>query len=205
MIAFLTGILREKSPTCLVIDVNGVGYEVFASLGTYQQLPDQDETVSLFIYTNVREDDILLFGFMDRREKQLFQKLIKVNGVGPRLALNILSGISTDELIQALRTEDTVRITGIPGIGKKTAERIVLDLKDKLVDLQGMTTLSLAAGKESHNFREDLLSVLLNLGYKRAVAERALREIPLEEVSSLQEAVRQTLRTLGDQGRKKVS
>jgi Holliday junction DNA helicase RuvA len=205
MIASLTGQLREKHPTHLIIDVNGVGYAVFASLGTYQQLPEQGESVTLLIHTNVREDDIVLFGFIEHREKQLFQKLIKVNGVGPRLALNILSGIATNELIQALRAEDTARITSIPGIGKKTAERIVLDLKDKLVDLQGITDLKTATSTDKNNFRDDLLSVLQNLGYKRGAAERALHDVALDEVSSLQEAVRLTLRNLGEQNKRQVS
>ena len=204
MIASLTGQLREKHPTHLIIDVHGVGYAVFVSLGTYQQLPEQDNNVTLLIHTNVREDDIILFGFMEHREKQLFQKLIKVNGVGPRLALNILSGIATHELIQALRAEDTGRITAIPGIGKKTAERIILDLKDKLADLESLSDLPTARGTEKDNFRDDLLSVLQNLGYKRPVAERALRQIELDEISSLQEAVRLTLRSLGENNQKKV-
>lgn len=205
MIAALTGILQDKNPTYLVLDVSGVGYQVCASLGTYQQLPELGETVCLFIHTNVREDDILLFGFMDLGEKHLFQKLIKVNGVGPRLAINILSGISANELLQALRAEDKARITAIPGIGKKTAERIILDLKDKLADMPGLTPLPTTSQASPGQFREDLLSVLQNLGYKRGSAEQALEYVPLDDVSTLQEAVRLTLRSLGEQTRKKVS
>jgi len=204
MIASLKGTLLTKDLSHLIIDVGGVGYQVFASLGTYQRLPAIGEAITLHIHTNVREDDILLFGFIEMREKKLFQKLIRVNGVGPRLALNILSGIASDDLVRALQLEDTTRITAIPGIGKKTAERMILDLKDKLVDLQ-VTELPGSGTPSEARFREDLLSVLQNLGYKRGAAEQAIRQVPLTDVTSLQDAVRQTLRTLGEASGKKVS
>lgn len=204
MIASLKGTLLTKDLSHLIIDVGGVGYQVFASLGTYQRLPAVGEAITLHIHTNVREDDILLFGFMEMQEKKLFQKLIRVNGVGPRLALNILSGIASDDLVRALQLEDTARITSIPGIGKKTAERMILDLKDKLVDLQ-VAKLPGSNTPSETRFREDLLSVLQNLGYKRGAAEQAIRQVPLADVTSLQDAVRQTLRTLGEVSGKKVS
>lgn len=202
MIARLTGTLLERTPQSIIIDVGGVGYDILASLGTYQSLPPVGESTSLHIHTHVREDDIVLFGFSELREKKLFQLLIKVNGVGPRLAINILSGISTDQLIQALRSEDLIRITAIPGIGKKTGERLILDLKDKLIDLQvAGADPSTGPGLRSANpFRDDLISVLSNLGYKRNAAEKALRDIHFDENISLQDAVRQTLKELGNGG-----
>lgn len=195
MIAHLQGTLLEKSQTHLVIDVAGVGYETLVSLATYQRVPNPGELVTLHIYTHVREDEIVLFGFAEPNEKALFQKLIKVNGVGPRLAINILSKISSNELIQAIAQEDIVRLTNIPGIGKKTAERIILDLKEKILELYGQLAPE-AVGK-SGGFQEDLLSVLVNLGYKRNVAERALRTVPLSDDLSLEEGVRLTLKHLG--------
>lgn len=198
MIARLTGTLVEKSPNALILDINGVGYEVLSSLGTYQKLPSLGECTVLHIYTHVREDDIILFGFHELTEKQLFKKLIKVNGVGPKLALNVLSGISAADLIQSLLGSDLIRITAIPGIGKKTAERMILDLKDKVVDLIGEGAASRPDSDTSGQFRDDLISVLTNLGYKRPLAERALHDISFDEESTLQDAVRLTLRHLGD-------
>jgi len=199
MIARLSGILLEKTPQSAIIDVQGVGYEVSTSLETYHQLPELNETVSLLIHTYVREDELLLFAFHGLREKQLFQHLIRVNGVGPRLALNILSGISSDELMMALRTGDVVRMTTIPGVGKKTAERLILDLKDKLIKLHGADdTSSLTDVSTAKPLEEDLVSVLLNLGYKRNLAEKAVRELKFDDEVSLQEAVRLTLKHLAN-------
>jgi Holliday junction DNA helicase RuvA len=203
MIARLTGTLIEKCPQSIIIDVNGVGYEALCSLETYQYLPKTGETASVQIHTHVREDESILFAFFDVREKQIFQRLIRVNGVGPRLALNILSGISADKLIEALRAEDLLRITAIPGVGKKTGERLILDLKDKLLDIQG--SISSTTGTATPPLYEDLLSVLQNLGYKRITAEKALRDLSFSEGTSLQEAVRQTLKQLGNVGQNQKS
>ncbi len=197
MIAQLTGTLTESTPQSLIIDVKGIGYEVLLSLATYQRLPEPGKTVSLHIHTHVREDELVLFGFWNVREKQLFKRLIRVNGVGPRLALNILSGISAEQLIDALRREDLIRITSIPGVGKKTGERLILDLKDKLVDLQGGDGNGGAGPSRQAPLHEDLLSVLLNLGYKRNLAEKALQELNFAADTPLQEAIRLTLQQLG--------
>ncbi len=199
MIAFLTGKLINKSPNGIILDVSGVGYELLASLETYQALPATGEQASVHVHTHVREDEIVLFGFSEIREKVLFRRLIRVNGVGARLALNILSGIATEELIHALRTEDLVRITAIPGIGKKTGERLILDLKDKLLDLQGIDDANASPNdKAGTPLFDDLLSVLLNLGYKKGSAEKALRQLQFEDGMTLQEAVRLTLKQLGN-------
>jgi holliday junction DNA helicase RuvA len=197
MIARLKGRLIQKSPTALIVDVGGVGYEILASLETYQKLPAEGQELTLHIHTHVREDDLILFGFAKLREKKLFQKLIKVNGVGPRLALNILSGISVDELVEAIGREDLVRMTAIPGVGKKTAERMIIDLKDKMIDFHEKGT-NLTLEKSIRPFRDDLISVLINLGYKRPQAEKAVQDIPLPQDLSLQEAVRKTLQHLGE-------
>jgi len=202
MISRLSGILIDSLPEGLTVDVSGVGYQVLTSLNTFQKLPQSGESVTLLIHTNVREDDILLFGFLEEREKTLFQQLIKVNGVGPRLALNILSGINSDDLISALQAEDKARITAIPGIGKKTAERIILDLKDKVSRLAGSAALKSIAGTAPRQFRDDLVSVLQNLGYKRAAAEQAIQDVALSDINTLQDAVRETLRHLGENARR---
>ena len=204
MIARLQGTLLEKSPTQLVIDVAGVGYEILASLSTYRQLPATGEAVTVSIHTHVREDELVLFGFATDRERKLFRKLIKVNGLGPRLALNTLSGIATQELIRAISSGDIVRLTSIPGIGKKTAERMILDLKDKMLEFREVPETTSDESTQSHPFQEDLLSVLINLGYKRGMAEQALRKISLAEEASLEEAVRLTLRHLGEKPQRKT-
>ena len=196
MIARLKGTLVERTPQVLVIDVQGVGYEIFASLETYQQLPSVGQPAPLHIHTHVREDEIILFGFLELREKHLFKRLIRVNGVGPRLALNILSGISTDQLLEALRTEDMIRMTAMPGVGKKTAQRLILDLKDKIIEMQSHGDSATPQG--TYPLHQDLISVLVNLGYKRPKAEQALRQLRFEPDTTLQDAVRETLKHLGN-------
>lgn len=197
MIAHLTGTLIERNPQSIILDVGGVGYEAFCSLGTYQNLPKAGEITSLHIHTYVREGEIVLFAFLELLEKQIFQRLIRVNGIGPRLALNILSGIPANHLIEALRTENLQRITAIPGVGKKMGERLILDLKDKLSDIQG--ELTKATSTAAVPLHQDLISVLQNLGYKRSAAEKALQDLSFSEDISLQEAVRQTLRQLSNE------
>lgn len=198
MIARLSGTLAAKTPTQAIIDTQGVGYEVWISLATYQRLPEVGGAITLMVHTHVREDELVLFGFLDAREKQLFKKLLKVSGLGPRLAINILSGISATDLIAALASEDIFRLTTIPGVGKKTAERMVIELKDKIVELAAADQATREPAPASL-FQEDLLSVLVNLGYKRSMAERALRKVPLARDTTLEEAVRLTLRHLGEQ------
>jgi Holliday junction DNA helicase RuvA len=167
VIARLRGKLAEKEPSRVVIDVNGVGYEVFIPLTTFTSMPEAGTDVSLDIHTHVREDALSLFGFSSRQERRVFERLIGVSGIGPRLAVTILSGGSVESLVGAIRRGDLARLTAIQGVGKKTAERIVLELKDKL---QEFTVEPAKAPVEA-----DVLSALENLGYPRALAEGATR------------------------------
>lgn len=175
MIASLTGVLREKDarrPQRVVVDVNGVGYEVWAPLFTIYALGDAGARVSLHIHTHVREDALQLFGFATELEQSLFERLISVSGVGPKLALAVLSGVEPADLVRAIRGNDLAKLTAIPGVGKKTAERLVVDLKDRLKhDEIGGGPAAVAPAGDS--VREDVLSALGNLGYQRATAEKA--------------------------------
>ncbi len=175
MIARLTGQIVEKQATRLVVDVSGVGYEVHVPLSTFYQLPDPGGAVTLRVHTHVREDAIVLFGFLTLLEQQVFERLIAISGIGPKLALAVLSGIDPADLIRAVQSGDVVRLTRIPGVGKKTAERIGLELKDRLRQPWAAEAAA-AAGEPSGEaeLRGDLLSALLNLGYHRALAERAV-------------------------------
>ena len=178
MIAQLTGQLLEKDAhrvQRLVIDVHGVGYEVLAPLSTVYTLGDPGAVVSLRIHTHVREDAIQLFGFATALELTLFERLIAVSGVGPRLALAILSGVEPADLVRAIRGNDLGRLTAIPGVGRKTAERLVVELRDRLAkDLGETETASVSVGGV---VRDDLLSALANLGYQRAAAEKAVERV----------------------------
>ncbi|MGE5312060.1 MAG: Holliday junction branch migration protein RuvA [Nitrospirota bacterium] len=197
MIAHLRGSLQSKSPRYLILDVNGVGYEVTVPLTTFYELPDLGHTVSFHIHTHVRENTLQLYGFRSPQEKELFVRLMGVNGIGPRLAINILSGISAGELVATVRQEDVARLTVIPGVGRKTAERIIVELRDKLagLDIPGESDLP-ARQQKGRAVLDDALSALLNLGYRRAVAQRAIdqackilqRNITVE--SLLQECLR---------------
>jgi holliday junction DNA helicase RuvA len=174
MIAHLRGKLIAKNPNQAIVETAGVGYEVTISVPTFGSLPNLGQEVSLHIHTHVREDIIALYGFLLATEKQLFEKLLGVSGIGPKLAITILSGMASEEMIAAIRSTDIARLTRIPGIGRKTAERMVLELRDKLpaTSLQS-TTASVAATP----FEEDVLSALINLGYARPAAERALAAV----------------------------
>ena len=174
MIAHLKGKLDYKSPEHSIVDVNGVGYKVFTPLSTYYALPQLGESVSLRIHTRVREDDIKLFGFLTEEEQTIFEKLITINKVGPKLALGILSGMSPADLLTAVMNKDAARLSAIPGVGKKTAERLALEMEDKLADL----TLDMEHQPDANpqeGFYEDALSALVNLGYKKPQAEKALK------------------------------
>ncbi len=173
MIAFLRGRLLEKHPNRLVIDVQGVGYEVHVPLSTFYRMPEPGGEVSLRVHTHVREDAISLFGFFNQLELQIFERLIAISGIGPKLALAVLSGIEASELAVAVQRGDVARLTAIPGIGRKTAERIELELKDRLPVALAAGTQS-AADEAAGDVRADLLSALLNLGYHRALAEKAV-------------------------------
>jgi len=170
MIAHLRGRVLSKRPSHAVVDVNGVGYEVAISVPTFSELPNPGGEVSLHIHTHVREDALSLYGFLRPQEKELFERLISVSGIGPKLAITVLSGMQAEKMVAAIRGNDVATLTKIPGIGKKTAERMVLELRDKL-DSFGVA----AAVVSRHSpMEEDVLSALTNLGYQRAAAERAL-------------------------------
>jgi holliday junction DNA helicase RuvA len=174
MIALLRGTLHAKSPNRLILDVGGVGYDVQVPLSTFYGLGDPGTAVSLRIHTHVREEAIALFGFATELELDVFERLIAISGIGPKLALAVLSGIEPGELITAIRLQDVARLTAIPGIGKKTAERIGLELKDRLPAALQATGPAAPAPSPREEMRDDLLSALINLGYQRPAADKAL-------------------------------
>jgi Holliday junction DNA helicase RuvA len=179
MIGYLKGILIEKKPNTVLLDVHGVGYMVNIPVSTFYDLPDEGNELSLFIYTHVREDVLALFGFRTTREKLLFEKLISVSNVGPKMAISFLSGMTAEELIPAIQRQDLVKLTSIPGVGRKTAERVCLELREQIPSL-----LSEVAQPEAEKpVREDLISALVNLGYHRSVAERTVKTV-LDQVTS---------------------
>ncbi len=179
MIARLCGVLQEKSPERIIVDVRGVGYDLKVPLSTYGSLPAEGEEVRLLVHTHVREDAISLFGFATPRERFLFEKMIGVSGIGPRLAIVLLSGIPPEELVGAIRAGDVARLCRVPGVGRKTAERLLVDLRDKLEPAMGQDRASRAvpgsAGGEG-GVASDVLSALVNLGYPARDAERALTD-----------------------------
>ncbi len=172
MIAHLRGILLSKHPNQAIVETHGVGYEVVISVPTFSELAAVGSEVALHVHTHVREDALSLYGFLRLGEKHLFEKLLTVSGIGPKLAITILSGMPADEMVGAIRGNDVARLTRIPGIGRKTAERMVLELRDKLPAATGTAEVSLAAASP---VEEDVLSALVNLGYQRAAAEKALQ------------------------------
>lgn len=174
MIARLKGTLIEKSPNRLVVDVGGVGYDVLVPLSTFYTLGEAGSGVTLRVHTHVREDVIALYGFGTGLEQDLFERLISVSGIGPKLALAVLSGIDSGELVRAIRTQDVARLTRIPGIGKKTAERIGLELKDRLAHVLQPAAAAAPEDTSGDQRRDDLLSALTNLGYQRQAAETAI-------------------------------
>ena len=171
MIAHLRGKLLAKHPNQAIVETAGVGYDVTISVPTFSDLPAPGTEVALHIHTHVREDALALYGFLRASEKVLFEKLITVSGIGPKLAITILSGMAADEMVAAIRGNDVTRLTRIPGIGKKTAERMVLELRDKLPP---SGTAAPVAAPALNATEEDVLSALMNLGYQRPVAEKAL-------------------------------
>ena len=179
MIAHLRGTILEKHPNQVILETAGVGYDVQIPISTFTSLPEQGATATLRIYTHVREDALLLFGFATPEEKAVFERLISVSGIGPKLAITVLSGLPTSELIAAIRSNDLARLIKIPGVGKKTAERIVLELKDKLmaVDAGGKSVPVMETGPAYSMLERDVLSALQNLGCSRPAAEEALRKV----------------------------
>ena len=175
MIAHLRGVLLQKSPNQAIVECSGVGYDVAVSVSTYTALPAERSEVRLFIHTHVREDQIALFGFAEISEQRLFEKLLLISGIGPKLAITVLSGISADRLVSAIRAGDHATLTRIPGIGKKTAERVVLELKDKLDEIAtSLPALGTAAGPTLGPVADDALSAMVNLGYARPAAQKAI-------------------------------
>jgi Holliday junction DNA helicase RuvA len=196
MIAFLRGRLAEKQPNRIIVDVAGVGYDVAVPLSTFYKLGEPGSDVALRVHTHVREDALALFGFSTSLEQQIFERLIGISGIGPKLALAVLSGIEVADLVRAVQAGDVARLTAIPGIGKKTAERIGLELKDKLPKTMAggvMVDADLPGGE----LRRDLLSALLNLGYHRPLAETAV-DAALARMTSptFESALKQALREL---------
>lgn len=177
MIASITGRLTRKATDYLIVDVGGVGYQVFVPLSTYYGIPEGGEVVGLHIHTHLREDSLTLFGFLSQREKDLFQLLIGVSGIGPKLALVILSSLSVDELMGAFHASDDSRLCSVPGIGKKTAARMVLEIKDKIRDFLPETApQGRSPAADVQNDTDDAVSALVNLGYKKPLAEDAIRQ-----------------------------
>jgi Holliday junction DNA helicase RuvA len=172
MIAHLRGMLLSKRPNQAIIEVHGVGYDVAISVPTFSDMPSTGTEVALHIHTHVREDALNLYGFLRLAEKQLFEKLLTVSGIGPKLAITILSGMPADEMVHSIRSGDLARLTRIPGIGKKTAERMVLELRDKLAPASGAGETSVAL---ANPVEEDVVSALVNLGYQRPAAEKAMQ------------------------------
>jgi Holliday junction DNA helicase RuvA len=198
VIAFLRGRVLDKQPNRIVVDVAGVGYEVQVPLSTFYEVADEGAEVSLRVYTHVREDALQLYGFLTDLERQVFERLIGISGIGPKLAIAVLSGMDSREVIAAIQRGDVVRLTGIPGIGKKTAERIVLELKDRLMQLASPAVAGTAQGVPSGDrLRADLLSALQNLGYHRQQAEKAIElTLNANPDTTFEQAVRASLREL---------
>ncbi|MFO7739182.1 MAG: Holliday junction branch migration protein RuvA [Desulfatiglandaceae bacterium] len=198
MIAHLTGQVFSKTTQSVLVDAGGIGYEVFVPLSTFYTLPEKDEKVSLHIYTHVREDAFLLFGFQSKLEKKLFLMLISVSGIGPKLAVNILSGIGPEELLSAIASGDAIRLRAIPGVGKKTAERIALELKDAASKIarHEVPPAPVLEG-EDKRMVEDAYSALLNLGYAAKSAKAAIEKArPLVDEMSLEGLIKEALRKL---------
>lgn len=198
MIAALRGILLDKRLDSVVVDVNGVGYLVFASAQTLASLPGEGREISLHCYTHVREDAIQVFGFSSPQEQQAFELLITVSGVGPKLALTTLSGMAVDELLSAIAGADHKRLQSIPGIGRKTAERMVVDLKESCVKLLPQVTPGIAAAPPAAAWQDEVVGALVNLGYKRVLAQKAVSEALKHEVEGPEVLLRQALQSMAE-------
>ena len=197
MIALLTGLIAHRNPEQIILDVGGVGYRLQIPLSTFYALPESGQ-VQLRVYTHVKEDAIQLYGFLSEQEKNLFALLISVSGVGPKLAINILSHIPPEELALALCQGDVPRLTAIPGIGKKSAERLILELQDKAAAHVGSGLPSSASqrGQVDEDSHQDALSALINLGYKEALARKALKGIKIPPGAPLEEILKAALKIL---------
>jgi len=193
MIAHLRGRILEKTPTHVIVEAGGVGYDVTISIATFSGLAGEGSEISLNIHTHVREDTLALYGFLLREEKRLFERLISVSGIGPKLAITVLSGMAPDALVTALRGNDLTALTRIPGVGKKTAERMVLELRDKL---EGLAAAPAAA--PASRMEEDVVSAMVNLGYQRSAAEHAVKRAAEKagDGASFEQVFRQTISML---------
>ncbi len=194
MIAKISGTLAHKEPGEVIIDVGGVGYQLFISLGVFYRLPDIGKPVSLFVHTHLREDALQLFGFLDQDEKQTFLMMNGVSGIGPKLAIGILSGIPSKELVRALKEGDQVRLVSIPGVGKKLAERMIVELKDRLMTLPDEKQVGRQDGNSQ--LMRDAVSALVNLGYRRGESESVVREVVNGSADNLEGILKETLRRL---------
>ena len=198
MIAHLRGTILEKHPNRIVIDVNGVGYDVFVPLSTFYGLGEPGAAIALRIHTHVREDAFVLYGFATLLEQELFERLIGVSGIGPKVALAVLSGIEPQEFIRAIERGDLARLTAIPGVGKKTSERIVLELKDRLPRAQVAAAVAGVTASDAPILRDDVVSALVNLGYHRPLAEKAaeaaIKTIGSTSDASFERVLKQALR-----------
>lgn len=197
MIGFLRGRIADKQLNTLIVDVQGVGYEVHVPLSTFYEAGEPGDEITLRIHTHVREDALLLYGFLTELERQLFERLISVSGIGPKLAIAVLSGMDSRDLLACVQRGDVARLTGIPGIGKKTAERIVLELRDRLAQISGAAPVDVAPVNGADRVRSDLLSALQNLGYHRPQAEKAV-DATLQTMSTptFEHALKAALREL---------
>lgn len=196
MIGRIKGVLIEKSPPDICVDVQGVGYELQVPMNTFYRLPDIDHPVSLYTHFVVREDAQLLYGFYEARERELFRAVIKINGVGPKLGLAILSGIEASDFVRVVHNNDVAALTKVPGIGKKTAERLVIEMRDKLKDWpEAPGDLQASLNSAAAGGTEEAVSALLALGYKPKDAEKAIKSIAVEGMTS-QELIRQALKSM---------
>ena len=194
MIGRLSGILLRKEPPALLVDVNGVGYELEAPMTTFYDLPAVGEKVTLFTHLVVREDAHLLYGFSREAQRRLFRGLLKVNGVGPRVALAVLSGLADDEFVHCVLSEDIARLTQVPGIGRKTAERLIVEMRDKLPQLSaGSAPTPASTRAAAKDPVSEAMSALIALGYKPNEASRAVRAVPSKDLSA-EEIIRQALK-----------
>lgn len=181
MIGWLKGILAEKTPTRIVVDVQGVGYELLVPVSTFERLGDIGATVKVLTYLHVREDILQLYGFHSMKEKQMFLSLLSISGIGPKLALGILSGNSVDELMVKIANGDVDSLTRLQGVGKKTAQRLVMELKDKFVEIAGTTATAVRASSVLNSKQQEAVLALVSLGFSRAAAEKTLAGIIAKE------------------------
>ncbi len=195
MIAQIRGTLAHKLPGEVIVDVGGVGYQVFIPLNVFYRLPDVGDSISLYIHTHLREDALQLFGFEAAEEKQVFLLLNSVSGIGPKLAVNILSGIPADELVRAVKDGDQPRLISIPGVGRKLAERMIVELRDKFTTLQSRPSEVVARSDDSQ-LTSDAVSALVNLGYRKTEVEKNVRDMIQTGKRTLEEVLKEVLRKM---------